>query len=75
MNPFMGFSSASSGAHAGLPYNQSRQIGHPPKPDTADQKECKQTAAFGKQGCAKFGFTHSEHYHYSTLGKICIHEN
>jgi len=30
MNPIKGFSSASSGPQAGLPHNQSRQIGHPP---------------------------------------------
>jgi len=62
MNPFMGFSSASSGPQAGLPHNQSRQIGHPPNliPHTANLKKRK-LQSFDGQTCAGFKISHLEY--------------
>jgi len=60
MNPIQGFSSASSGPQAGLPHNQSRQIGHPPTliPDAANFK--KRSLQLGGRICAGFKFADSE---------------
>jgi len=70
MNPFLGFSSASSGPQAGLPHNQSRQIGHPPNlmPTACKDVSCNSKPFISMRQAKRFIPKDWYYCQFSTLG-------